>query len=66
MDRLTVKCDRPSTWVFFKHFGYFKCKYELIVSSGCLVLLDGYLEGRLSPLILRGKNLTYVAATWAD
>ena len=35
--------DRP-LWIFFKHFGYFECKYESIVSSGCLVLLGGYLR----------------------
>ena len=35
--------DRP-LGVFFKHFGYFECNYESVVSSGCPVLLGGYLE----------------------
>ena len=50
MGRLTVKRDWPSTRGIFKHFGYFECKYEPIGSSGCPVLLGGYLEGRLDPL----------------
>ena len=66
IDWLIAKYDWQSTGVFFKHFGYFECKYEPIVNSGCPVLLDGYLKGRLGPLIPRGKNLTHVETTWAN
>ena len=59
MGRLTVKRDWPSTRVFFKHFDHFKCKYEPVVSSGCSLLLGGYLEGRLGPL--PPHDISYVA-----
>ena len=52
MGRLTERSnvsDRPLE-VFFKHFGYFECKYGPVVSSGCPMHLGGHLEGRLSPL----------------
>ena len=43
--------------VFFNHFGYFEYKYGLVVSSGCPVLLRGYLEGRLGPLPMNVNSL---------
>ena len=51
MERLTVKRDWSSTRVFFKHFVYFDYKYEPVVSSGYAMLLGGYLEGKLGPLL---------------
>ena len=56
MERLMVKHNGTSTRVFFEHFGYFEYKYEPVISSGCPMLLGGYLEGRLDPL-----PLSYVA-----
>ena len=50
-DERSNMIDRPLV-VFFKHFGYFECKYDSIVSIGCPMLLGGYLEGRLGPLPL--------------
>ena len=50
MGRLTVKRDWPSIGVFFKHFYYFECTYEPIISSGCSMLLGVYLEGVLGSL----------------
>ena len=64
--------DRPLGY-FLKQFDHFECKYESVVSSGCPVLLGGYLKGRLDTLP-NGKYLAtnqepmgeFIIICWCD